>query len=110
MKHLIAVLTEPTPGKQAEFDDYYENLHLGEVLATTGWDTAQRFVLTDEVGQKCPQKYLALYQVEADSAEDIVKTLTETRPQRQQSDALNLKTAALWVFSETGPVQYRPGS
>ena len=104
MKHLIAVLTEPTPGNEAEFNDYYENLHLGEVLATTGWDTAQRFVLTDEAGQKCPQKYLALYEVEADSPTDIVKTLNETRPQRQQSDTLNRKTAALWVFSATGPV------
>jgi hypothetical protein len=51
------VLTEPTPGKQAEFDDYYENLHLGEVLATTGWDSAQRFVLTDEVGQRIDRSF-----------------------------------------------------
>lgn len=102
MKHLIAVLAEPTPGKEAEFDDYYENLHLDEVLATTGWDTAQRFVLTDEAGQKCPQKHLALYEVEADSPKDIVRTLNETRSQRQQSDALNRRTAALWVFSATG--------
>jgi hypothetical protein len=107
MKHLIAVLTEPTPGKETEFNDYYENLHLGEVLATTGWDTAQRFILTDEAGQKCPHKYLALYQVEADDASDIIRTLNETRAQRQQSDALNRRTAALWVFSETGPVHSR---
>ena len=57
MKHLIAVLTGPTPGKQAEFNDYYENLHLGEVLATTGWDSAQRFVLTDEVGQRIDRSF-----------------------------------------------------
>jgi hypothetical protein len=107
MKHLVAVLTEPTPGNETEFDDYYENLHLDEVLATTGWDTAQRFILTDEAGQSCPQKYLALYEVEADSSNDIVKTLNETRPQRQQSDALNRRTAALWVFSETGPQHTR---
>ncbi len=107
MKHLIAVLTEPTPGKEAEFNDYYENLHLGEVLQSTGWDTAQRFILTDEAGRKCPHKYLALYQVEADDASEIIKTLNATRPQRQQSDALNRTTAALWVFSETGPLHRR---
>jgi len=97
------VLAEPTPGNEAEFNDYYENLHLDEVLATTGWDTAQRFVLTDEAGEKCPHKHLAFYQVEADSPDDIIKKLNDTRPQRQQSDALNRKTAALWVFSEAGP-------
>ena len=107
MKHLIAVLAEPKPGKEDEFNDYYENLHLDEVLATTGWDTAQRFVLSDEAGQPCPHRHLALYQVEADSADDIIKTLNETRPQRQQSDALNRRTAALWVFSEAGPEHQR---
>jgi hypothetical protein len=107
MKHLIAVLAESTPGKEDEFDDYYENLHLDEVLTTTGWDTAQRFMLADQAGQECPHRHLALYEVEADSADDIVKTLNETRPQRQQSAALNRKTAALWVFSEAGPVHTR---
>jgi hypothetical protein len=107
MKHLVAVLAEPTPGNETEFNDYYENLHLGEVLATTGWNTGQRFALTDEAGQKCPHKYLALYEVEADDAADIIKTLNATRPERQQSKALNKKTAALWVFSETGPLHTR---
>jgi hypothetical protein len=103
MKHIVAVLTEPTEGKEDEFNDYYENLHLDEVLATTGWKSAQRFVLTDQIGQKCPLPYLALYEVEADDATEIIPTMDETRPQRQQSDALNRRTAAAWVFSETGP-------
>jgi hypothetical protein len=102
MKHLCVVLTEPTEGKEAEFDDYYENIHLDEVLATTGWESAQRFVLTDEIGQKCPLPYLALYEVEADDPKAIIRKMNETRAQRQQSDALNRKTAAVWVFSETG--------
>jgi hypothetical protein len=107
MKHIVAVLTEPTEGKEDEFNDYYENLHLDEVLATTGWKSAQRFVLTDQIGQKCPLPYLALYEVEADDATEIIPTMDETRPRRQQSDALNRWTAAAWVFSETGPKHTR---
>jgi len=104
VKNLVVVLTEPTEGKQDEFDEYYENLHLDEVLATTKWDTARRFELVDEVGGKCPLKHLALYEVEADDPADIIPTLNRTRPERQQSDALNRKTASVWVFSETGPL------
>jgi hypothetical protein len=107
MKHIVAVLTEPTEGKTDEFNDYYENLHLDEVLATTGWKSAQRFVLADQVGQTCPLPYLALYEVEADDASAIIPTMDETRPQRQQSAALNRRTAAVWVFSETGPEHTR---
>jgi hypothetical protein len=107
MKHIVAVLTEPTEGKEDEFNDYYENLHLDEVLATTGWKSAQRFVLADQVGQTCPLPYLALYEVETDDASGIIPTMDDTRPQRQQSDSLNRRTAAVWVFSATGPEHTR---
>lgn len=103
MKNIVLVLTEPASGKEAEFNRYYEHLHLDEVLATTGWDTARRFKLLDEAGSKCPLQYLALYEVDTDEPEDIINRLNETRSERQQSDALNRQTAGVWVFSETGP-------
>ena len=103
MKHMVVVLTEPTEGCDEEFNDYYENVHLEEVIATTGWTSAQRFQLADQAGAKCPLPYLALYEAEADSAESVIKKLNETRPQRVQSAAINKRTAGIWVFSEIGP-------
>ena len=102
-KHLILVLTEPRDDKENEFNDYYEYTHLDEVLETTGWQTAQRFKLVDEAGEPCPLPYLAAYTVDAEDSEDILRTLNETRPQRQQSDALNMRTGRAWVFKELGP-------
>ncbi len=102
-KHLVLVLTEPRRDKENEFNDYYEYTHLDEVLQTTGWQTAQRFKLVDEAGEACPLPYLAAYTVEAEDSEEILKTLNETRPQRQQSDALNMRTGRAWVFKEIGP-------
>lgn len=107
MKHLVVVLTEPTEGREAEYNDYYENRHLDDVLATTDWTSAQRFKLTDQQGMKCPLPYLALYEVEADDASQVLKTLNATRRERVQSDALNKRTAGVWVFSETGPKHER---
>ena len=107
MKHLCVVLTEPTEGKAAEFDSYYENVHLDEVLATTGWERAQRFVLTDQIAQKCPLPYLALYEIEAEDPKSVIQKMNGTRAKRQQSDSLNRQTAAVWVFSETGPQHRR---
>jgi hypothetical protein len=103
MKHLVIVLTEPVEGREAEFNDYYENLHLEEVLATTGWTSAQRFKLSDQQGMACPLPYLAVYEVEADDPKSVLAGLNATRPQRVQSDALNRKTPGAWVFSEIGP-------
>ena len=102
-KQLILVLTEPTEGQTEAFDDYYENIHLDEVLQTTGWKSAQRFRLAAEAGEGSPLPYLAVYEAEADSAEAALQTLNETRSARQQSGALNRRTGRIWVFEETGP-------
>ena len=103
MKHLCVVLTEPAQGKAAEFEHYYENIHLDEVLATTGWESAQRFVLADQIGKACPLPHLALYEIDTDDPKSVIRYMNDTRAQRQQSNALNRKTAAVWVFREAGP-------
>lgn len=107
MKHLVVVLTEPTEGREAEYNDYYEQLHLDEVLATTDMHSAQRFKLAAEQGRPCPLPYLAVYEVEADDASSVLANLNASREQRIQSDALNRKTAGVWVFSEIGPKHAR---
>ena len=101
--YLVLVLTEPTEGDEDQFNHYYENTHLDEVIATTGWLSAQRFKLVDEAGEGCPLPYLATYEVSAGSAEEVIARLNETRPERQQSDALNKRSGRVWVFEQIGP-------
>ena len=102
-KQLVLVLTEPTEGQEEEFNRYYEDLHLDEVLQSTGWKSAQRFRLVDQAGQDCSQPYLAFYVTEADESETAIEVMNRTRSQRVQSDSLNRRTAAAWVFEEIGP-------
>lgn len=103
----VLILTEPTEGQEAEYNDYYENLHLREVLETTDLLSAQRFKLAAEVGEPSPLPYLAVYEAEAESAQDVLDNLNESRAQRQQSKALNKRTGRVWVFEETGPLRTR---
>ena len=102
-RHLVVILTEPTQGQETQFNDYYENVHLEEVLATTHLQTAQRFQLVGQAAEPCPLPYLAVYEAEADDPAELIANLNETRPQRQQSDALNRRTGRVWVFEEIGP-------
>lgn len=106
-KHLVLVLTEPTEGNEDAFNDYYENIHLEEVLESTGWLSAQRFRLKGEAGETCPLPYLAVYEAEAENAADVLKTLSDTRSQRQQSNTLNRRTGRVWVFEQMGPKHQR---
>lgn len=102
MKHLVVVLTEPHVGRDEEYNEYYEKLHIDEVLESTGWLSGQRFKLSGEIGAKCPLPYLAVYEAEAENATAVLKTLHDTRGQRVQSDSLNKKTAGVWVYTPTG--------
>jgi hypothetical protein len=73
-QHVFIVLTDPTPGLEHEYNDWYDNTHLAEVVATKGFVAAQRFrfvgagvVGTDD--DPAPCSYLAIYEVEGDLAE-----------------------------------------
>ena len=99
----VLVLTEPTTGKEDEFNDYYENRRLDEVLTTTGWKSAQRFRLAAGAGEASPLPYLAVYEAEAEDADAVLSVLNATRGQRQQNDALNRRSGRVWVFEAIGP-------
>jgi len=107
-KQLVLVLSEPTEGQEDEYNRYYEDVHLEEVLETTGWKLAQRFKLVDGAGAECPLPYLALYETEGNPDKSPIEIMNETRSQRIQSDALNRRTAGAWVFEEIGPVHTKP--
>jgi hypothetical protein len=102
-KQLVMVLSEPTEGNEAEYHRYYEDLHLDEVLATTGWNSAQRFKLVDQAGADCPLPFLAFYTTDSDPEKSAIEVMNETRTQRVQTDSLNRRTAGVWVFEEIGP-------
>ena len=103
----VLVLSEPTEGNEDAFNDWYENQHLDEVLESTGWLSAQRYRLGAEAGAACPLPYLAEYIAEAPDADSVLARLNETRPQREQSDSINRRTAGVWIFEETGPAHHR---
>ncbi len=77
-KHVLVVLSNATEGGDDEFNEWYTNRHLGDVLKLPGYTAAQRFRLSDaQLGTgELPYRYLAIYEVEADTAADAAAALT----------------------------------
>lgn len=69
MSYLL-VFTNATEGNDDEFNKWYDEIHLKEVLETPGFVAAQRFKLTEAQAADEEQKYryLAIYEVEGDPA------------------------------------------
>ena len=99
MTTLYMVRSNPVEGKEDEFNRWYSNVHLPEVLQIDGFQTAQRFRLTEQQMQPQSHGYLAIYNI---NSEDVTGTLENLRNMRSltMSDALDLSTLQISIFTE----------
>ena len=67
----LVVLSDALDQRDDEFNDWYDNVHLKDVLAVDGIVAAQRFKLLS--GDKW--KYLALYELECEDPAPVVEEL-----------------------------------
>jgi hypothetical protein len=74
------VLSNPVPGMEDEFNEWYSDRHVHEILRVPGYVSAQRFRVTrhrvggaGDSGAPAPFQYLALYEVEGDPQEILAR-------------------------------------
>jgi hypothetical protein len=77
-KAIMFVQTSPAdPTREAEYNDWYDNIHCAEVCDIPGIVSAKRFKLSD-ANQGLPEGthgYAAIYEVEADDLVEVSKEL-----------------------------------
>jgi hypothetical protein len=101
-KYTFVVLTNPTSGKDTEYNRWYNEQHIPDVLNVPGFVAAQRFRLADsETGDKHPHRYLALYEIETDDLAGALKELQSRvgTADMVMSDAIDLKGVATHMFT-----------
>jgi hypothetical protein len=101
-RHVFVVLTNAVAGQEDEYNDWYNNRHLPDVLACNGFVAAQRFKLTEmDPGQEFSHRYLALYEVETDDLAKTNQALTEAASDGAMfiSPALNMDDAVAKYFT-----------
>jgi hypothetical protein len=77
-RHTFVVFTNSTEGRDDEFNDWYDNTHLSDVLKVEGFVAAQRFKLAaTDPAQDYPHRYLALYEVDSDDLGKVAQALSE---------------------------------
>src|SRR5262245_59543716 len=89
---MIVHSSPASPEREDEFNRWYDEEHLPEMLACAGFTAARRYRLRDAGPIKAPAStpgYLAIYEVEADDL-DAAMTAMRARPKGAVSDALSL--------------------
>lgn len=76
-KYKLLVMTRPVAGREHEYNDWYQNVHLSDLLAIPGVKSAQRFRLTFPVAPAAEAlPYAAIYDIETDDIAQVMKELT----------------------------------
>ena len=99
-RYIFAVHSNPVEGREQEYNDWYANRHIKDLLACPGIVSACRLVLADQPVRDVPQpfKYFSLYEIQTDDLQGVIDELTsragtETMP---RSAALGNSSAVFW--------------
>ncbi|MGH7914389.1 MAG: hypothetical protein ACREPW_07040 [Candidatus Binataceae bacterium] len=102
-KYTFVVLSNPTtPGQEAEYNEWYNKVHIADVLNVPGFVAAQRFKLAEaQFADGVPShRYLALYEIESDDPKASLKELEKRvgTADMMMSDGIDMKGISIGLF------------
>jgi len=102
-KYVLVVPSSAMPGRDDEYNAWYDDIHIHDLLAIPGIKSGRRFVPSPASPMPPPASYLAIYEIECDDPGAVMAELNRRAMagEMQQSDAIDLASAQLWVFEET---------
>jgi hypothetical protein len=105
----MLILSRPAAGREAQYNDWYQNVHLEQMLALKGFKAAQRFKLERSLGEREAQPYAAIYEIETDDLDGVLQGLyREAGSQRLMIDeALDRASVYAAVYAPHGPQRSR---
>ena len=99
MSVYFLVYSNPTAGMEEEYNEWYSNIHLPEVVALEGFKSAQRLQLTKEqMVAEQPFKYLALYELEGSDVKAAQKALLNGFATMNMSSTIDLANVHIAIF------------
>jgi hypothetical protein len=101
-KFKLVVLSDAQEGREDEFNDWYSNEHLDDIVAMPGFRSAKRYRLKSLTMGAFPNRYLAIYDMDAEDPDKAVEHMLALQgtPAMPISPAFNLDTVNVAVFEE----------
>jgi hypothetical protein len=102
-RYVLVVMADAVPGREAEFNDWYSNVHIPDLLTIPGLRAAQRFVVATDCLSGGSPKYLAIYEVETEDLARFKAALGAKAKTITLSPALDRASITMRYFRELGP-------
>jgi hypothetical protein len=99
---IILALTNVVSGREAEFNQWYDEVHVKDLVAVPGIGAAQRYRVVSASNMPAPPyEYLSIYRTDV-PVDAVFANLAATRDTRAISDSL-APGGGLWGFEPIGP-------
>jgi hypothetical protein len=99
VKGILVVMSDAVEGTDDEFNRWYDDIHLADVLAVDGFVAARRFEAVPSVhGEIADRRYLAIYEIEADDLDAVQQALSRAAASMEISPALDRSRAITYTY------------
>lgn len=88
MRYVLHVSSRALPGRDDDYEGWYGDVHVGEVLTVPGFVSCERFQQLGMDGQPTGE-FIALYEVEADEPSALLNRLFEASATMRMTDAID---------------------
>lgn len=107
-QYRFIALSNAVEGREDEFNDWYDNRHIHDVLTIPGFKQAQRGVWDSEIlanGQAPTHRHIAIYEFESDNlAETLGHFFTRAGTEQMPISDAMATDAMPAIYRVTGPV------
>jgi hypothetical protein len=106
-EYTYVVRTNPVPGREDEYNRWYSERHLADVMSVPGFVSARRFKIVDPAADGAPaQRYMALYNMRTDDPARLIDTLRELveSGRMEMSEALSQDDLVTILYEAITPV------
>lgn len=103
-RYKMLVLSRPTEGNEDEYNDWYQNTHLKQIVAIPGFVSAQRFKMAVNMRGDSAYPYAAIYEIETDDVEGARQALEKAALSGDiaRSEAFDYDTVYASIYESYG--------
>ena len=98
--YILVVPSSAHPEQDDDYNRWYDEIHLGDLLAIPGINAGRRFA-ADPASPNPPQaNYLAIYEIETDDPAAVLRELGRRAQSGEMeiSPALDSSSAKMWLY------------
>jgi len=106
-KYKMVVFTNAVEGKDKEYNDWYQNTHLKQIVSIKSFVQAQRFRFQINIipGSANPARYMAIYDIETDDINAALSAMSDHAASGRMSMSDSMAPPVIGaVYEEFGEV------